>query len=195
MEDAIDAAFSDEEFAEVAKTKSQKTRKMHRANIQRNRLRLDSTAMNLDRRFFADLAANRKDDVISMHLFTDGSPVTGHEFQGMILQIYLRVLPFLITLVMPGVMLHYSGTGLSSKLFAFMWSLYLTAGTDMDVLKWILDTISSITTDMGTELGMTDTACILAAFMLWLAGAPAHSLTLAIDPSTRMFPRALKIAG
>jgi hypothetical protein len=151
--------------------------------------------MNLERRWFTDLAQNYREQVVSMHVFSDGSPVTGHQLQGMVLQICHLWAPFVTTLVMPGVMLHHSGTSHASKLFAFMWSLYLMVGASLPTLEWVLTMIRSITTDMGTELGLTDCPSILAAFMLWLGGAPVLTLKAAIDNSTRMFRRALKIPG
>ena len=91
IDDAFDASVSDEDVAAATKLKSRESRIMHKSNLQRSRLRLDSTTMNLDRRWFAELAKNNRQGVVSMHLFTDASPVTRHELQGVILQVYLRI--------------------------------------------------------------------------------------------------------
>jgi hypothetical protein len=196
LNDAIELAFgSDEETAAAAKLKASRTGKLHRSNIQRSRLRLDSTTNNIDRRWFADLAENHSDQVTSMHLFSDGSPVTGHELQGMVLQICHLWEPYLTTLVMPGVMLHYSGTSLASKLYAFMWSLYLMVGTSIPVLEWVCSKIRSVTTDMGTEIGLVDCPNIVSAFLLWLTGISLDVVAGAVDKSVKMFKKALKIPG
>ena len=51
------------------------------------RVKLDTVAMGIERRFFRDLCENQRHEVVSIHLYSDGSPVAGAELQGMILDI------------------------------------------------------------------------------------------------------------
>jgi hypothetical protein len=77
------------------------------------RLQLDSTSNNIQRRYLTDLAEYAPETVISAHLFTDASPVTGAELQGMLLQVMLRLQPML-QIVMPGVHLPFGYTAVAS---------------------------------------------------------------------------------
>ena len=74
------------------------------------KLKLDAVAMAVERRWFKNLLAN-KGLIESMHLFTDGSPVTGAEIQGMVLQIVMHS-GEVVHIVMPGVCLHLGGARL-----------------------------------------------------------------------------------
>ena len=99
-----------------------------------------------------------------MHLFSDASPVTGTELQGMILQIVYAT-GLIECRVMPGVALWFGFTRTIDKLIALLWSLMLICGPDLKVLRFALDKIRSITTDMGTELGLLDMPDLAPSFL------------------------------
>ena len=160
---------------------------VHAAN-----LRLDATTMLIERRLIKDIHENAPESVVSVHLWSDGSPVTGLELQGMVLQ-FMFVAGTVWTIILPGVVLRFGGTRLIGKAVALMWSLCLVAGTDSVLLAWLLRLVKSITTDMGTELGMPDVCNIMPAFLRRRAGASMASLT--VDESSRFLPYALRIAG
>ena len=96
---------------------------------------------------------------------------------------------------MPGVALEFGKYGLMSKIFVFMWSLYLLVGPWAFGLSFVLSHIVSITTDMGTELGFLDAPNILPAFLIFLTGSSFDLVTASIDMSSRLFSRALRITG
>ena len=94
--------------------------------LRRAQLRVDVTATLLDRREWARLAAEG-DTLQSLHLYTDASPVTGVEIQGMRLDVF-KYSGELKHYMMPGASLAYGFTGAADKVAAFLWSLWLMAG-------------------------------------------------------------------
>ncbi len=78
--------------------------------------------MNIERRKLQDLYQQRPDDVVRGHLFADGSPVTGMELQGMVLQLAMVGWIFL-TFVLPGICTHYGHQGVIDKAMALILSL------------------------------------------------------------------------
>ena len=150
--------------------------------------------MLLQRRNFRHLYDNQRDDVISGHLFSDGSPVTGSEIQGMVLQLAMADLTF-ITVILPGVCLHYGAKSVLDKALAFMHAIYLILGPDGELMKWFVGKIKTITTDMGTEIRILDTPDIIYAYLQRLKGIPMESLVGAVDATSRLFCNAVRIPG
>ena len=64
-----------------------------------------------------------------------------------------------------------------------------------NLLYFFMSRIRSVTTDMGTEINMTDAPNIVGAFLRHLAGAPLATLIGTVDLASRLMPRALKIPG
>ena len=129
-----------------------------------------------------------------MHLYSDGSPVTGVELQGMILDIMFKS-DKLDQHVLPGVALAHGAFGLFSKAFALLWSLFLVIGPWEFGLSFVLSCIRSITTDMGRELKLLDVPDILPAFLKFITGVSLAEVVLAVDMSSRLFKRALRVSG
>ena len=100
-------------------------------------MKLDAVTMNIERRYFKNIFENHRDEVVSAHVFADGSPVTGCELQGMILQLGF-VDGTIEEFIMPGVVLHYGGARLIDKAQAFLYSLTLIAGLDHSELRWLI---------------------------------------------------------
>ena len=126
--------------------------------------------MNIDRREFQNLYANHRDDVESVHVYSDGSPVVGEEVQGMAL--YIFILGVTHRYVLPDVVLHFGGTRLVDKAVAFLWALHLVIGTDYPLMTWFLGLVVSITTDMGTEIRLVDVPDISRACLRTRMGVP-----------------------
>ena len=191
VSDAIDYALDDDvQMAQDANAARKKD--PNATTITRNRVRLDPVAMLLTRRKLRHIFNTDKTFFVSGHLYTDGSPVTGQELQGMVLQLMQRD-GTMWELVMPGVALTYGKYGLADKTVAFCWSLFLLVGADMLVLEWVLGLLKSVTTDMGTELGFVNVPNVMPAFMKRLTGAPMESLV--VGPTSRLLPRALQVPG
>ena len=80
--------------------------------VQRSRLRLDSTACGLFRRMMLFWMVN--DMVLCANLFTDASPVTGVEIQGMILELCMRTGQY-AEYVLPGTCMPYGHNSAHDK--------------------------------------------------------------------------------
>jgi hypothetical protein len=127
LDDAMDVGIHDDELRGQVQAAQGRMPKAYALKI--GRLKLDAVTMGLERRELSELILEHPTDVISMHLHTDGSPVTGTEIQGMILEIILAGDPYEHrSIIMPGVCLFYGQYGLYSKVFAYLWSLFLLVG-------------------------------------------------------------------
>ena len=89
---------------------------------------MDTTSMNIQRRQIADLA-QRPDDLTSAHLFADGSPVTGSEVQGMVLELCLKT-GEVQTSYLPGISLTHGFMRWIDKAFALMWAFVVDRRTN-----------------------------------------------------------------
>ena len=192
LTDAMDVIFDgDDDAASNALRSAPKV--PQKANLQRARIRLDAVSMALEQREMAHYAETPS-MVQSMHLFSDASPGTGTELQGMVIQICLSS-GFMDTRVMPGVALWFGFTRLVDKAVALLWSLCLCCGPSPHVLDFVRMKVKSITTDMGTENGLNDIPNIIPAFLRWANGSPLDSLHGIVDRKSRMFPRSVRISG
>jgi hypothetical protein len=191
--DAIAAACG-EEFELADRVYDNKPQQYKRSQLYHARRKLDAVGMLVERRELKDLCRNRPDELVSAHLFTDASPVTKSELQGMILELCMACGAILV-FVMPGVMMHYGSNSVFDKALAFIWALHLMLGTDVGDLKWLCGKIGSVTTDMGTELGFIDVPDLIQAFILRRQGVPMDDLAATIDPSSRLVPNALRVPG
>ena len=96
----------------------------------------------------------RRDEVNSMHIFSDASPVTGTELQGMILQICLQTI--ILIRILPGVALHYGNAGVVHKAFALIWAIYLIVGPSETMLRWVFTSMTHRTQYMVVCLARPD---------------------------------------
>ena len=64
-------------------------------------------AMTIERRGLQGLIRNRPEDLISVHLYSDASPVTGTELQGMVIELVFSD-GRIRTMVLPGVVMHFA---------------------------------------------------------------------------------------
>ena len=94
----------------------------------------------------------------------------------------------LLTIVLPGVALWYGSLGVVDKAAALLWALYLVAGPDPNILRWVCWNVRSITTDMGTERLIAQMRDLVPG-MFRVLGAPRAPLM------SRMFPFASPVAG
>ena len=167
MEDALDLALTPR-----ARRKAKERKTPQRTAILESRLRIDAVAMCLERRELEALYMCQ-DTVESMHVLSDGSPVTGTELQGMILQIIKRNSRHTVNIILPGV--AQGCCRLIDKALALMWAIFLVTG-DMNVMAWVFSSIRSVTTDMGVELGLGGVSNLLPIFEKWMRGARVHTL-------------------
>ena len=95
--------------------------------------RLDILDMQLFRwRFNAD---RLMDIIASIHLYSDASPVTGEELQGMVCEI-VRTNGSTERTTLPGASLVYGGFNVVAKCIALVWAVWLVVGPTLDSLEY-----------------------------------------------------------
>ena len=95
--------------------------------------RMDAVGMCLQRRMFhGEMAA---DKIIGISVFTDASPVTNAEVQGMLVDFLFKDGESR-TLHLPGASLSYGHAGILSKTMAFVWAVWLIAGPALSHLEY-----------------------------------------------------------
>ena len=92
-------------------------------------------------------------------------------------------------------MLHYGGTRLIDKVMAFLWALHLIVGPTQRMMRYFIDKIASITTDMGIEKRIPGIPNILGSFLLRLGGVAMDKLAGTVDAKTRLFEFSMRISG
>jgi len=191
-DDALDAVLVHEVKQQV---EAGRTRVPRKTALKEGRLHLDATDMLLERRYFKDMLTNRPDDLICVLFFSDGSPVSGTELQGMIMDLVMRC-GGITTRILPGVAMAHGQFGVMSKAFALLWALYLIVGPWEYGLTLLLQKKTrGLTTDMGTELGLCDVPCLIKGFLLYLLGASMATIEKTVDFQSRLFCRAIRLAG
>ena len=193
LQDALSLARSDSDEEPPDAIQTEKC--LSQASYSRNRLKLDSVHSNLTRREFSHLCKEEnRGSVSSMHLFSDASPVSGEELQGMVLQVMMKSNELLIY-TMPGVMLMYGCCGLVHKVLALLWSLFLLCGPSLLVMSWVIGMIRSCTIDNGTEAGIPYVADCLSTFLFWLCGTPFDACRGFTMYGSRLLRRSLHVTG
>ena len=163
-----------------------------RQNLDRAGSRLDLVDCLLLRRCFE--ADRIYDRVQSIHLYSDSSPVTGEELQGMLMDIFFydgstdRV-------VLPGCTLAYGCFNAVAKSLALVWAAFLVAGPDEEGIRYFFDEVVSIVTDCGTEIKMATVPDVITAFVRWNQGWSLARCAPLVDTETRLFANALRISG
>ena len=192
LEEAADVLIADEE--QLGNVLDNAPTNAKRSSLLEARRRLDATSMCLERREAEYWALEAPELVESAHLFSDASPVTGTELQGMVLVIVLAS-GLVIQRVLPGVALWYGYGRLVDKAIALLWALFLVCGPREVVIRFMFEKIKSVTTDMGTELGFADVPDLLSAFLKHMNGASLLSLSGCVDGGSRLMKNALTISG
>ena len=160
--------------------------------LDRARARLDPLACALSRRQFATWHA--EDSLEAVNVYSDGSPVTGAELQGMIIDCHLKD-DTMERITLPGCMLSYGLMNWVAKMMAFVWATFLVVGPDLPVLQYFYDHVRSFTTDYGVEISLALICNILPAFIRWLQGCALPSLKDLVKHSERLMPVCMRIGG
>ena len=109
-------------------TKDPSTAALHRA-----KRRMDTTGMLLERRLFhADMAT---DNIDAISIFTDASPTTGSEIQGLVAEFILKS-GEVRSCVLPGATLSYSHCDAVSKTLCLVWAVWLCCGPLLEHLTY-----------------------------------------------------------
>ena len=100
------------------------------------------------------------------YYFADGSPASGFEayivveqYEGQ-LERWNRLCPM--------VFLGFGWTGLTAKVYALLWKIFLEIGPDVPALRWKLRHTRGFITDQGTEADLADCSDVLPDFLRWI---------------------------
>ena len=189
LDDTYDYLFQDEDVG----PRGDRHLDPSRTSLQRALARSDVVSMNITRRMFMQwrLAGVVK----AINVYCDASPVTGAELQGMIIDVVFNDDREMERITLPGSTLAYGFTGTMSKGVALLWAIWLVAGPSTDELRWFCTNVRSFTTDFGVEMHLLDLPDISEAMVAWASGRPLHTVGPLVKPDSRLFARALRIAG
>ena len=164
-----------------------------RASLLEAQGKLDVVSMLLHRRqFHADRVHDRID---AIQLFSDSSPNSGSEFQGMVADVHRKDKSF-ERLVLPGSTLaYYSLCDAISKTIALVWAVWLVVGPDIDDMRYWFDKVVGVTTDFGIEVLTVTVPNILRAFVAWASGTPLMECMALVDHTERLLRNAIRISG
>ena len=160
---------------------------------------LDNTVRKLDvmdlllfrRKLHADAA---HDMIVAINLYSDSSPVSGSEIQGMLMDIHRRN-DDNERIELPGGNLSYGQFDAVSKSMCLLHALWLVAGPDAQTIRYCLRKVASITTDHGTEMHTLEMRDVVDAYCAYMQGASLEHCRTLVDVTSRWLPNALRISG
>jgi len=163
------------------------------------RTKLDDTVRKID---VMDLLLHRRmlhadathDNIIAINLYSDSSPVSGEEMQGMVMDIHRRDDNH-VRVELPGCNLSYGQFDAISKSVCLLHAMWLVAGPDAKTIKYCLRKVSSITTDFGTEMHTLEMRDVVDAYCAYMEGAPLEHCRTLVNMSQRWLPNAVRISG
>jgi len=162
------------------------------SSLRRTLKKLDILDCLLWRREFA--AAQELDLLFSVNLFTDSSPVSGYELQGLVMDVHWtndegeRI-------ILPGSTLEYGLFDATNKTLGLLHAIWLVAGPEHKTVWYVCTKVTSVTTDMGVEIGTLVMPDMVLAYCQFMAGTPFESCGPLVNRSRRWIPRALRISG
>ena len=145
----------------------------------------------LRREFTADCIHDR---IWTISLYSDSSPVSGDETQGMIMDVLYKDRSTK-RLTLPGTTLAYGMFDAVNKTVGLMHAMWLVAGPSAKVIRYLCEKTVSVTTDMGTEVGTLMMPDFTDAFCEFMAGRPFETCNTLIDYSRRWLPNAVRVGG
>ena len=152
----------------------------------------DVLDMLLLRRFFA--ACYEFDTLFSVNIWSDSSPASGEELQGILIDVLL-VDGTSERIVLPGSTLPYGLVDAVSKSIAVLHGLWCIAGPRHDVLAYVLSKVMSVTTDFGTEIRTVEMKDCSLAYVKAMQGCRMDSLLPFVNEAQRWLPFAIRISG
>lgn len=158
--------------------------------LVKSRFRADCVANILHRQWWAGVSASGQP--ISVHLFIDASPQwRGVELYATSLDIFVQ--GRLFRRLAPLVSLGKTQLGFEGKLAGLLWQLYLLAGSSFAALQRLCSCVRSITTDLGTERLLSESAACIPAFCATMF--PAEPLPAVGADDNFLFSRCMHIPG
>ena len=163
-----------------------------RSALERGMAQVDVLDMLLLRRFFN--ACAKFDLLFSINIYSDASPASGEELQGMVIDV-MCVDGSHERIVLPSSSLRYGMFDSVSKSMALLHAFWLIAGPGHDTLSYTLSKVMSVTTDFGTEIHTLELQDVSKAYCHWMAGTPMDRLHGYVDSKTRWLPFAIRMSG
>jgi len=168
------------------------TRDPSRSSLERALCRMDIVDILVERRHFhADRIFDRIDFI---GFYSDSSPVTGEEIQGMLLDVILKDETHR-RVTLPGASLPYGLFGSIMKSVTLLWACWLVAGPFFEHMSYFYSKCRCITTDGGAEIKTLDLPDVLKAFLKWNAGARLEDCRGLVDHSRRLLYNSLRVSG
>ena len=131
-----------------------------RCFLIRSRPRFDVVMMLYRRHKLRTIARGLQD--VQFYYMADASPASGFEsFAVVENMIYQGKSTFRLA---PTTYLGVGQLGVKSKIYSFLWALWLEVGPDQSLFRWNLGQILGLTTDRGTERAIADAPDVLKEF-------------------------------
>jgi len=163
-----------------------------RCCIEEANQKLDVVDLLLLRR---ELHASAAHDLLkAANVYSDSSPVSGTEMQGMILDLHWKNGDY-ERIELPGGSLSYGLFDAVSKTICLLHAFWLIAGPDYATVKYLCSKVVSVTTDFGTEKHTLEMRDCVRAYCEWMAGRPLDECRQYVDVTRRWLPNAIRLAG
>ena len=139
-------------------------------------------------------AAAAHDLLKAVNVYSDSSPVSGSEMQGMIIDLHFRDGAY-ERIELPGGTLTYGLFDAVSKTMCLLHAFWLVAGPDHATLKYFCSKVISVTTDFGTEKHTIEMRDCTRAYCEYMAGRPLDEVRQFVDVTRRWLPNSIRLAG
>eukprot|EP00959_Pyramimonas_sp_CCMP1952_P397308 8324620-Pyramimonas_sp.AAC.2 len=159
-----------------------------RSSIARGMERLGIMDLLLLRREFrADCA---RDNTVAIQLFSDASPTTGTEIQGMVMDVLRRDGSTQRT-VLPGCTLLRGFYDAASKAIALLHAIWVVPGPDVETVRYVLSKVVCVTTDFGNEVRTLEMVDCVEAYCKWMGGLSLSAARPFVNRDRRWLPHSI----
>ena len=135
-------------------------------------------------------------NVKAVTVYTDASPTTGEELQGMVVEIYTRrPNPAMRREILPGSTLSYGHYNAVAKTVVLLYGLWLMGGPLYCDIAWLISVVYGVCTDFGTEQHTVEVPDIVRSLLAWMSGKPLAECRTLINFDRRLLWRALRVGG
>ena len=180
------------EFSDVEPEDRDQTEDPRDASLRLAWARMDIVDMLLWRREFE--ADCELDGICAINLYTDSSPVSGNELQGLIMDVEKRN-GTCVRITLPGTSLAYGLYDGVNKSIGLLHAIWLVAGPTARVIRYVCSKVASITTDMGIEIQTLMMPDLVQAYCRFMDGRDLASCAALINRETRLYPNAIRVGG
>jgi len=162
------------------------------STLVRANARLDAVGMLVDRREVHALLATNQ--IRSVCINTDASPVVGLELQGVVVD-FIMIDGNVKQVIPPGASLTYGHYDVCNKTIAALHALWCVVGPTAKDLRAVCELVVGVTTDHGVEVRTIDMPDVVDAFVAWMGGSSLEEVRHLVRWDARLFPNACRISG